>query len=33
MPGIEEKQKMKIEYRAQKDLPCHELYQLFLAVG
>lgn len=24
---------MNIEYRKQKDLPCNELYQLFLAVG
>lgn len=24
---------MNIEYRNQKDLPCDELYQLFLAVG
>lgn len=24
---------MKIEYRDQKDLPCDELYKLFLAVG
>lgn len=24
---------MNIEYRTQKDLPCNELYQLFLAVG
>ncbi len=24
---------MRIEYRTQKDLPCEELYQLFLAVG
>ena len=24
---------MSIEYRTQKDLPCKELYQLFLAVG
>lgn len=24
---------MYIEYRNQKDLPCNELYQLFLAVG
>lgn len=24
---------MQIEYRNQKDLPCEELYQLFLAVG
>ena len=24
---------MKVEYRSQKDLPCDELYQLFLAVG
>lgn len=24
---------MNIEYRTQKDLPCDELYQLFLAVG
>ncbi len=24
---------MNIEYRTQKDLPCKELYQLFLAVG
>lgn len=24
---------MNIEYRNQKDLPCNELYQLFLAVG
>lgn len=25
--------KMQIEYKTQKDLPCEELYQLFLAVG
>lgn len=24
---------MNIEYRTQKDLPCNELYELFLAVG
>lgn len=24
---------MNVEYRTQKDLPCEELYQLFLAVG
>ena len=24
---------MDVEYRTQKDLPCNELYQLFLAVG
>lgn len=24
---------MHIEYKTQKDLPCKELYQLFLAVG
>ena len=24
---------MNVEYRSQKDLPCDELYQLFLAVG
>lgn len=24
---------MNVEYRMQKDLPCEELYQLFLAVG
>jgi len=24
---------MRVEYRNQKDLPCNELYQLFLAVG
>ena len=24
---------MRVEYRTQKDLPCSELYQLFLAVG
>lgn len=24
---------MQVEYRTQKDLPCEELYQLFLAVG
>ena len=24
---------MNVEYRTQKDLPCDELYQLFLAVG
>ncbi len=24
---------MNVEYRTQKDLPCNELYQLFLAVG
>lgn len=27
------KAKLYIEYRTQKDLPCKELYQLFLAVG
>lgn len=25
--------RMRVEYRTQKDLPCNELYQLFLAVG
>ncbi len=24
---------MKIEYRTEKNLPCNELYRLFLAVG
>lgn len=24
---------MRVEYRTEKDLPCNELYQLFLAVG
>ena len=24
---------MHVEYRTQKDLPCDQLYQLFLAVG
>ncbi len=24
---------MRVEYRTKKDLPCNELYQLFLAVG
>lgn len=24
---------MNVEYRTEKDLPCNELYQLFLAVG
>lgn len=24
---------MNVEYRTQKELPCDELYQLFLAVG
>ncbi len=24
---------MNVEYRTQKDLPCDELYQLFLSVG
>lgn len=31
--NIVEVQKMNIEYKTQKDLPCKELYQLFLAVG
>ena len=30
---VSEMLKMHVEYRNQKDLPCNELYQLFLAVG
>lgn len=30
---VEKNSKINVEYKAQKNLPCNELYQLFLAVG
>lgn len=30
---LREVYKMYVEYKTKKDLPCNELYQLFLAVG